>query len=69
MDGMPVTLVELAGGYMGMTQTATPGQLFLAAIVESPRGNVYIRFVGPEATVEADRAAFDTLINGLRKTE
>ena len=49
------------------TSWAAPDQLFLAAIVEAPAGNVYIRFVGETATVEAGRGDFVTMVRGLRK--
>ncbi len=67
-DGMPVTLVEFAGDWMKMgADWYTPDQLFLAAVVESPVGNIFIRFAGDTATVEANRADFVALVRGLRK--
>ncbi len=68
-DGMPVTLVELAGSWMKMGATwYTPNQTFIAAIVEAPVGNVYIRFAGDTATVEENAREFDRMIRGLHKT-
>jgi hypothetical protein len=68
VDEMKVTLVELAGSYMGMGMTAPADDtLFLAAIVEAPVGNVFIRLTGPSATVEANRADYMTMLNGLRR--
>ena len=68
VDGMPVTFVEVTGEWRGMgADSYTPDQLFLAAIVEAPAGNVYIRFVGETATVEAGRGDFVTMVRGLRK--
>lgn len=56
---LPITLVELAGDWMQMgAQWHTPDQLFLAAIVEAPRGMVVVRFAGETATVEANRGDF-----------
>lgn len=67
-DGMPVTLVEFAGDWMKMgADWYTPDQLFLAAIVESSSGNVFIRFAGQTATVEANREPFVEMVRGLRK--
>ncbi|MHC4414517.1 MAG: hypothetical protein ACYS0G_04455 [Planctomycetota bacterium] len=67
-DGMPVTLVELAGEWQQMNTTwYQPDQLFLAAIVEAPTGNVFIRLTGQTATVEANRGAFMDMVEGLRK--
>ncbi len=67
-DGMPVTLVELAGDWMKTgSDWYTPGQLFLAAVVETKSGNIVIRFAGDAATVEANRDAFVAMVRGLRK--
>lgn len=69
-DGMPVTLVELVGDWMRMgARWYTPDQLFLAAIVQAPRGNLFIRFAGDHATVEANRGDFLTMIEGLRRQD
>ncbi len=64
--GMPVTLVELAGSWKKMGTTwFTPDQLFIMAIVESPQGNVFIRFAGQTATVEAARPEFVEMVRSL----
>lgn len=68
VDGMPVTLVEFAGNWKKMGASwYTPDQLFLSAIVGAPRGVVVIRFAGAAATVEANRADFMRMIDGLRR--
>lgn len=70
VDGMPVTLVELAGDWMKMGQTwYTSDQLFVAAIAEAPEGKIFIRFAGQTATVEANRPAFIRMIEGLSRGE
>jgi hypothetical protein len=64
--GFNITLVELRGTYLGMgTGAPAPNQLFLSAIVEASGGTVFIRLVGPTATVEANREAYMALLNGL----
>lgn len=69
-DGMPVTLVTIAGDYLAMgASNYSPGQLFISAIVEAPAGKVYVRFVGPAATVEANRQAYLDMLHGLRKAD
>jgi hypothetical protein len=69
-DGMPVTLVELAGDWMKMGQTwYTPDQLFLAAIVQTPEGKVFIRFTGEAATVEANREPFMQMLHDLHRAD
>ena len=67
VNDMPVTLVELAGSWMKMGATwYTPDQLFLMAIVETPRGMLFIRFAGQTATVEQNRADFVRMLESLR---
>ncbi|MHC4081577.1 MAG: hypothetical protein ACYS15_02570 [Planctomycetota bacterium] len=67
-DTMPVTLVELAGEWMPMGQSwYTKDQLFIAAIVATTEGSVFIRFAGQTATVEANRQAFMEMVKGLRR--
>jgi hypothetical protein len=68
--GMPVTVVELAGDWMKMGQNwYTKDQLFIAAIVETSDGSVFIRFAGQTATVEQNRDAFRLMIDGLRRDD
>ena len=69
-DGMPVTLVELAGNRKEMgAGWYTADQLFLSAIVETPFGLVFIRFAGDAATVDANRDDFVAMLQGLRKAD
>ncbi len=66
VNTMPVTLVELAGSWRKMGATwYTADQLFLMAIVETPRGKLFIRFAGQAATVEANRADFVKMLESL----
>lgn len=69
VDGMAVTMVELEGEYRGMGSEFKPDRRFVAAIVEAPVGRVFIRLVGPTATVKANEPAFATLVEGLRRTD
>lgn len=63
---LKVELVELAGDYMAMGAAAAKKDfLQLAAIVQAEGRNVFFRLVGPTETVEANRAAFEKLIDGL----
>ena len=67
VSGMRVLRIESVGAYMGMGAAAPrPGQMQLGAIVEAPGRNVFIKLVGPQATVESNRAAFDALLAGLK---
>jgi hypothetical protein len=67
-DEMPITLVELAGAYQGMGMDSfRPDHLFLSAIIEAPIGKVYVRFVGPARTVQANREAYLGMLQELRR--
>jgi len=68
---MPVTLVELRGSYarslgMGQGVDAQPDQTLLAAIVETPKGNLFAQLHGPTATVAPARGDFEAFLAGLR---
>ena len=68
---LPVTLVELRGSYarsigIGQQVAAQPDQTLLAAIVETPRGNLFAQLHGPTATVGTARPAFEAFLSGLR---
>lgn len=68
IDGMKVNLIELTGRYMGMgAASARPETTQLGAIIEAPGANVFLRLLGSDSTVEANRAAWDRLIEGLRR--
>jgi hypothetical protein len=68
-DGdLAITLVEIFGDYMRMGAAFySPKQHFITAIVEGPIGQVFIRFVGDEATVTPNREAFLEMITSLRE--
>lgn len=68
INGLKVILVELKGAYMAMGATGPKeGTLQLAAIVRAPERTVFIRLNGPEKTVEAERATWDKLVEGLKQ--
>lgn len=70
VDGIPIKLVELAGFYQGVGQAAPrPDIMLLGAIVQHAGRTLYIRVIGQTATVEASRARFDAMVNGLRRAE
>ena len=65
--GLKVHLIESAGAYMGMGAAAPrPGCMQLGAIVEAPGRNVFMKIVGPQATVESNRAAFEAMLAGMK---
>jgi pyruvate/2-oxoglutarate dehydrogenase complex dihydrolipoamide acyltransferase (E2) component len=67
VNGMQVSRVESVGDYMGMGAAAPrPGYMQLGAIVQAPGRTGFMKVVGPQATVESNRAAFDAMIAGIR---
>lgn len=67
VNGIAVKMIELAGLYQGMGQAAPrPGIRQLGAILRTAQGTVFIRLVGPDATVESWRSEFDAMIAGVR---
>lgn len=67
---IPATLVELEGSYargvgIGPEGEALPERMLLAAVVESPKGNIYPQLHGPAAAVKAARAAFVAFVEGI----
>lgn len=72
-NGMKGTRFDVSGVYAPRPMAAgapapepKPGYRMLAAIVESGAGPYYFRIVGPEKTVEAERAAFLQMVNSSR---
>lgn len=74
VGGIAVTLVETTGQYAGgMGMPGAPAAapiadaMLLGAIASGPEGPVFFKLVGPRASVEAARAAFDALIGSLAR--
>jgi hypothetical protein len=71
--GMDVLHVEAEGAYLGSMGAAgtarQDGQALLAAVVTGPDANWFFKLTGPKATIEAQRAAFESLIASLRRGE
>ncbi|HEX6827387.1 MAG TPA: hypothetical protein VF104_00255 [Burkholderiales bacterium] len=69
--GMPVTWAELNGNYargmgMGHEIVAKPNQTLLAAIVETPKGNITFHLYGPKASVAGARKGFESMVASLK---
>jgi hypothetical protein len=69
--GMKVLFVETRGTYLQGAMAATPverkaGYALLGAVVEGPDANWFFKLTGPERTVQAQRGAFESLIDSLR---
>lgn len=68
--GMKVTLVSMQGTYAGMSSgsskpVANTG--FRGAIIEAPRGNVFVRLTGPADAVSGASADFEKMVLGAAK--
>jgi len=63
---LPVTLVELRGEYLGMGGGwHKANYVMIIAMIESPRGSIFIKLLGDAATVEASRLPFMNMVEGL----
>jgi len=73
INGLPVTTIDLSGTYTGAAgpmateKVIKPGYRLLGAIVEGPEGGVFFKFTGPAKTVAANSAAFEKLLNSVKK--
>lgn len=72
ISGMKVTVVTLSGTYtnpggpMMTSQGEKPNYRMLGAIVETPRGNLFYKFVGPEKVIIQEQKNFEALLRSLR---
>lgn len=70
--GIPITTIDVSGEYTGMggpmarERTAVPGYRLLGAVVEGPRGNVFVKFTGPAKTVAANQQKFEQLLASVQ---
>jgi hypothetical protein len=72
VHGLPVTTIDVSGEYAGMggptgTAPVASGYRLLGAIIESPGGNVFIKFTGPAKTMAANQAKFQQLLDSFEK--
>ena len=69
---IPVLMVEVTGTYVGgmgggPSGPERPNQMLLGAIARGPDANWFFRATGPRATMEAQRAAFESMIRSLKR--
>jgi hypothetical protein len=67
----PVTTAEFRGTYRrgigaGSADSVRTGQTLVAAIVETPRGTLFVQMFGPSATVAAHRAEYAKFVKELK---
>lgn len=72
VKGLPVTTIDVSGEYTGMggpmarQQTALPGYRLLGAVIEGPRGNLFVKFTAPAKTVAANQQKFEQLLASMQ---
>lgn len=69
---MSVLLVEVTGTYVGggmggASGPERPEYMLLGAIAETPDANWFFRALGPRATLEAQRKAFEDMIRSIKR--
>jgi len=74
VSGMPVTLVALTGDYargvgVGPTGEFRSEQTLIAAIVGTPRGNLFVQLHGPVETVSVQRDAYLRFIRSIQSSD
>lgn len=73
VHGLAVTTMDVTGVYAGMggptmsPQTPQADFRMLAAIVENPSGNLFVKFTGPVKTVTANEPKFEQLLASFQK--
>ncbi|MEJ2186887.1 MAG: hypothetical protein P8Z36_13225 [Gemmatimonadota bacterium] len=66
-------MVTLEGAYArtvgmgGDISDAVPGQMLVAAIAATPRGNIHFQMFGPEASVRAHEKAYLAFVRSLTR--
>ncbi len=73
IHGLNVSLMDVTGTYAGMSgpmmapDAPKADYRMLAAIVEGPGGNIFVKFTGPAKTIAANQQKFDALLDSIRK--
>ena len=73
INGVETTILDVRGSYkwkpsmMSPEEELRPSHRMLAIIFASPGGPYFMRFVGPEKTVEKNKKEFDKWLRGFKK--
>lgn len=73
VSGVETTILDVRGSYKWKPSMMSPQEelranhRMLAVIFASPQGPYYIRFVGPEKTIEKNKKDFDRWLRGFKK--
>ena len=71
-NALAIVTIDVSGEYTGMggpmarDRTAVPGYRLLGAVIEGPRGNVFVKFTAPEHTVAANEQKFAQLLASMQ---
>lgn len=71
--GQTVHLVDIPGTFLDKPSPFAPGPAterenyrMLGAVIATPGGDIYLKFYGPAATIEAETDAFREMVDGLQ---
>jgi hypothetical protein len=73
VSGVDVTQVDVRGTYkykpmpMAPDEELRPSHRMIAVVFASPQGPYFMRFVGPEKTIEKNKKDFDRFLRGFKK--
>jgi len=73
LNGLKASTLDITGNYAGMGgPTMAPlapkaDYRMLAAIVEGPGGNIFVKFTGPVKAITANMAKYEVLLNSIHK--
>ena len=73
LKGLKASTLDVTGNYAGMggpnmaPLAPKPDYRMLAAIVEGPGGNIFVKFTGPVKTINANTAKYEALLNSIHK--
>ena len=73
VHALPVTIIDSTGTYTGMGGPLAPGTTvkpqyrMIAAVIENPGGNLFLKFTGPVKTITQNKAKFDQLLQSFEK--
>ena len=73
--GLTLTTIDTSGEYSGMggptagEHPTASGYRLLGAIVEGPKGNVFVKFTGPVKTIAANQNKFEQLVGSFEREQ
>jgi hypothetical protein len=73
VHGLPATTIDVSGDYaagMASPNAGAPvksGYRMLAAIIEGPGGNIFVKLSGPSRTVSQSQPKFEALVNSFER--